>query len=268
VRQILVQDGRAAGVVLATGEEIAAGAVVSNADPPRTLLGLVDPVHLDPDFVQKIRNYRCAGSAAKVNLALAGLPQFAALATLPDASPHDVLSGRIHIGPEIDYLERAFDAAKYGDFSTEPYLDVRIPSLLDPSLAPEGRHVMSVYMQFAPYRLREGSWPRRAEALGDAVVRTLDRHAPGLERLVLGRQVITPLDLEQTYGLTGGHIYHGEPALDQLFTMRPVLGWARYRTPIRGLYLCGAGTHPGVGVTGGSGANAGREIARDLRRRR
>jgi phytoene dehydrogenase-like protein len=266
VRQLLVRNGAATGVVLAEGEEIAAGAVVSNVDPPRTFLGLIDPVHLDPDFVQKIRNYRCTGSAAKVNLALADLPRFAALAALPDASPHEVLSSRIHIGPDIDYLERAFDAAKYGDFSREPYLDVRIPSLLDSSLAPEGRHVMSVYVQFAPYRLREGAWRERADALGDTVVQTLARHAPGLERLVLGRQVITPADLEETYGLTGGHIFHGEPSLDQLFTMRPLLGWARYRTPIRGLYLCGAGTHPGGGVTGGCGTNAAREIVRDLRK--
>jgi phytoene dehydrogenase-like protein len=271
VAGIRARDGAAVGVVLKGGEEIAARAIISNADPRRTLLGLVDPVHLDPDFVVKMRNYRCAGAAAKVNLALSGLPRFTALkgaspAAAGGADGAALLSGRIHIGPEIDYLERAFDDAKYGDFSRRPYLDITIPSILDASLAPAGRHVMSIYAQFAPFRLKSGDWNGRREALGDAVVRTLSEHAPDLPGLILHRQVITPRDLEETYGLTGGHIFHGELALDQLFTMRPLLNWARYRAPLKGLYLCGSGTHPGSGLTGASGANAAREILRDLRR--
>jgi len=262
VARICVRGGAVDAVVLASGEEIAAKAVVSNADPARTLLQLVDPIHLEPSFAVKMQHYRAMGAMAKVNLALGGLPAFAAL---KGEKPPGVLAGRIHIGPEINYLEHAFDDAKYGEFSAKPFLEAAIPSLLDASLAPAGRHVMSVCMQYAPYRLKNGDWNSRREALGDAVVRTLAEYAPNLPSLVLGRQVITPLDLEQTYGLTGGHIFHGELALDQLFTMRPLLGWARYRTPIRGLYLCGSGTHPGNGLTGASGANAAREILRDRR---
>ncbi len=267
VRQIAVRDGRATGVVLASGETIEAGAVISNADPRRTLLGLVDPVHLGPEFVVRLRNYRCYGTVAKVNLALSGLPEFTALKRPPAGSPNGsaALSGRIHIGPEIDYLERAFDDSKYGDFSKHPYLDVTIPSIADPSLAPAGKHVMSIYMQFAPFKLKTGHWDSRAEALGDTVVSTLAQYAPNLKSLILKGQVITPKDLETTYSLTNGHIFHGELALDQIFTMRPLLDWARYRTPIAGLYLCGSGTHPGTGLTGGSGANAAREILKDLR---
>ena len=177
------------------------------------------------------------------------------------------LSGRIHIGPEIDYLERAFDESKYGNFSRAPYLEITIPSLTDPSLAPEGKHVMSIYMQYAPYKLK-GRWEDQRTALGDTVVKTLAQYAPDLPDKIISHQIITPLDLEDTYGLTGGHIFHGELALDQVFTMRPMLDWARYRTPIQGLYLCGSGTHPGTGLTGGSGANAAREIVKDLKARR
>ena len=266
VSRIIIRSGSASGVVLAGGEEIPARTVVSNADPKRTFLDLVDPTCLDPDFVSKVQRFRCVGTAAKVNLALGERPDFSALSSLGDVNAVAALSGRIHIGPDLDYLKRAFDTAKYGDFSKDPYLDIMIPTLTDPSLAPAGRHVMSIYMQFAPYTLKEGSWTHRGEKLADAVVRTLSVYVPRLESLILSRQVITPLDLETTYGLTGGHLFHGEPTLDQLFTMRPVLGWARYRTPIKGLYLCGSGTHPGGGVTGASGANASREILKDLRK--
>ena len=200
-----------------------------------------------------------------MNLALSGLPSFTALKETGGARGAGALAGRIHIGPEIDYLERAFDDAKYGDFSKRPYLDATIPSLSDPSLAPSGQHVMSICAQFAPFRLKTGDWSGRREELGDTVVKTLAAYAPDLPGRILKRQVITPRDLEDTYALTGGHIYHGELALDQLFTMRPLLGWARYATPIKGLYLCGSGTHPGVGVTGASGANAAREILKTLR---
>jgi phytoene dehydrogenase-like protein len=175
------------------------------------------------------------------------------------------LHGRIHIGPSVDYLERAFDASKYGRISAEPYLDMSLPTLNDPSLAPPGKHVLSIHVQFAPFKLADSTWDAARDILVTSVMRTLDRYAPGIEGLVEHRQVITPLDLERTYGLTGGHIYHGEPSLDQLFTMRPVLGWSQYRTPIGGLYLCGAGTHPGGGVTAGPGQNAAREILRDLK---
>jgi phytoene dehydrogenase-like protein len=264
VAGIRIKDGMATAVVLKDGEEIRARTVISNADPRHTFLRLVDPTDLDPDFLNKIRNYRSQGAAAKVNLALAGLPSFSALKKAGrDGAAR--LSGRIHIGPEIDYLERAFDDAKYGDYSRQPYMDITIPSLTDPSLAPAGAHVMSVYVQFAPYRLKEGDWSSRREEFGDAVLKTLSHYAPGLREQVVGRQVITPLDLEQTYGLTGGHIFHGEMALDQFFSFRPLIGWAQYRTPVAGLYLCGAGTHPGGGVTGAPGANASREILKDLK---
>jgi phytoene dehydrogenase-like protein len=245
--------------VLANGEELSADAVVSNADPKRTLLGLVDPVQLEPNFISKLQNYRSRGTTAKVNLALGGAPEFTALKSGADRAV------RIHIGPEIDYLERAFDGSKYGRLPEHPYLDVSIPSLLDETLAPAEKHVMSVAVHFAPYKLREGDWESQRNALGDTVVKTLAAYAPGLPGMIEGRQVLTPLDLEQKYGLTGGQIFHGELALDQLFTMRPLLGWARYRTPVGGLYLCGSGTHPGNGLTGSSGANAAREILKALR---
>ena len=266
VARISVKEGEATGVVLTGGEEIPARAIVSNADPRHTFLGMVDPTDLDPDFLTKIRNYRSFGTAAKVNLALAGLPAFSAVEGSGRNGKAE-LSGRIHIGPGIDYLERAFDAAKYGDYSPQPYMDITIPSITDPSLAPEGSHVMSIYVQFAPFRLKESDWTSRREEFGDAVVRTLSGYAPNLRELILNRQVITPLDLEQEYGLSGGHILHGEPSLDQFFTFRPLIGWAQYRSPIKGLYLCGAGTHPGGGLTGGPGANASREIVKDLKGR-
>lgn len=264
VARIDVRDGRARGVVLSSGEQIAARAVVSNADPKRTFLSLIDPIDLDPDFSHRIRNYRSSGAMGKVNLALSGLPKFSGL----DGGGPGLLAGRIHVGPEIDYLERAFDAAKYGAYSPHPWCDATIPTVLDPSLAPAGAHVMSVAVQYAPEKLREGDWKSQREAFGDAVVKTLAQYAPGLPALVVARQVITPRELEDEYGLTGGHIFHGEQALDQIFAMRPLLGWARYRTPITGLYLCGAGTHPGGHVTGAPGANAAREIAEDLKRAR
>lgn len=260
VIEIHVKNGAATGVLLSTGEEIFAKAVISNADPKRTLLKLTDPMHLSPDFVQKLQHYRGNGTVAKVNLALSGLPKFTALSNGDSAA----LRGRIHIGNEIDYLERAFDESKYGNFSRQPYLDVTIPTLTDPSLAPEGKHVMSVYMQYAPYKLK-GDWEQQRKALGQTVVQTLAQYAPNLPELILTHQIITPQDLEDKYGLTGGQIFHGELSLDQFFTMRPLLDWARYRTPIENLYLCGSGTHPGAGLTGGSGANAAREIVKALK---
>jgi phytoene dehydrogenase-like protein len=272
VAQILVKNGAVTGVALASGEEIPAKAVISNADPRRTFLKLVDPVHLEPGFVVKMQHYRSNGTAAKVNLALDAVPAFTALKGISAAGALSLngaagaLSGRIHIGPEIDYLERAFDDSKYGEFSRAPYLDIAIPSILDPSLAPPEKHVMSIHMQFAPYKLRRGDWSSCRDALGDTVIKTLTAYAPDLPNRILARQIITPQDLEDSWGLTGGHPFHGELALDQLFTMRPILGYARHRSPIKGLYLCGSGTHPGTGLTGASGSNAAREILKDLRR--
>jgi phytoene dehydrogenase-like protein len=263
IAEIRVKDGVATGVVLTSGEEISARAVVSNADPKRTLMRLVDPAHLTPDFVQKIKNFRSMGTVAKINLALSALPEFTALKS---KGASDLLKGRIQISPEIDYLERAFDESKYGNFSRNPYIEMTFPSLSDPSLAPTGQHVMSIYMQYAPYKLKDGDWESQRKALGETVVKTIAQYAPNLPQIILRHQIITPKDLEDTYGLTGGQIFHGELALDQFFTMRPLLDWARYKTPIENLYLCGSGTHPGTGLTGGSGANAAREIAKALKR--
>lgn len=258
VARIEVADGRVSKVVLASGEELPAWTCVSSHDPGITFLELIDPAELEPSFRNKIQNYRAVGTVAKLHLALTALPKFEGFAD-------EKLSGRIHIGPEIDYLERAFDAAKYGEFSPKPYMDITIPTISDSSLAPSGAHVMSIHAQFAPYELKDGDWDARREELGDAVVNTLSAYAPNLKELIVGRQVLTPLDLERTYGLSGGHIHHGEMSLDQLFAFRPVIGYAQYRTPIKGLYLCGSGTHPGGGVTGAPGFNASRELLKDLK---
>jgi phytoene dehydrogenase-like protein len=265
VEKIIVKDDAVTGVVLAGGEEISAKAVVSSADPRRTFLKLCDMSYFGPDFLVKIQHFRGKGTLAKVNLALDGLPQFAGLtrtAASANSSPPE-LQARIHIGPEIDYLERAFDASKYGAFSPHPWLDITIPSLTDAALAPDGKHVMSIYAQYAPYKLKDGDWTTRGDEFLKIVINTLAEYAPDLPQRVLGAQLITPVDMEKEWGMTGGHIFHGELSLDQLFTMRPLIGWARYRTPVRGLYLCGSGTHPGTGLNGTSGANAAREILRD-----
>jgi phytoene dehydrogenase-like protein len=258
VARIDVQNGRVSGVTLTSGEQLAARVVVSNADPRHTLLSLVDPIELEPGFLARVRSYRSLGCVAKVNLALRELPAFA---SLPPGETR-ALSGRIHIGPTLDYLERAFDASKYGAWSQRPYLDITIPSITDPSLAPAGAHVMSINAQFAPYRLRSGDWTSSREAFGDAVVETLAEYVPDIQRTIVRRQIISPADLASEYGLTGGHIFHGELALDQLFAMRPLLGSAQYSMPIGGLYLCGAGTHPGYGVSGLSGTLAAKAILR------
>lgn len=265
VEVVRIEPGSPVKVVVAGGDEFQARAVVSNADPRTTLLNLVDPIELDPNFLLKIRNYRAPGASAKINLALSALPKFS---DLDGVDAHEKLSGRIHIGPDIDYLERAFDSAKYGDYSPRPYLDITIPSLVDSSLAPEGKHIMSVHVQFAPYQLKAGDWQTRCEEFGDSVIDLLQEYAPGLKSLIIARQIITPHDLEEVYGLSGGHIHHGEQTLDQSFTFRPLIGWAQYRTPLAGLYLCGAGTHPGGGVTAMPGANAAREIIADFKRKR
>ena len=266
VAAITSHDGHATGVVLAGGDELTARAVVAGIDPKRTLTRLADPVAIGPSLLWRAGNIRTPGTVAKVNLVLAGLPVFSAAGD--DARR---LRGRIVIAPGIDAMERAHDAAKYGRPSDDPIMEATIPSLADPSLveaAAPGTHVMSVIVQAAPYVLREGTWDDAREGFGDLVVKTLDAYAPGLAGLVTARQVITPLDLERDYGLTGGHPMHGEHGLDQFFLWRPLLGHARYRLGLDGLFLAGAGAHPGGGVTGQNGQNAAREIVADLKRRR
>jgi len=261
VEKILILDGAARGVVLEGGEAIPARCVVSNADPKRTFLRLVDRGHLPADFVRGIETLRSAGNSGKINLVLSERPDFTAL---PGDGPH--LRGSIQIcGGDPAYLEEAWEDFRAGRPSRSPYLDIVVPSTVDSTLAPAGRHVMSISIKFVPFRLAEGDWPRHREALGDLAVDTLAEYVPNLRRSILHRQVLTPLDFEEIYGLTGGSICHGDMALDQLFAMRPLLGWARYRTPIRNLYLCGSGTHPGGGVMGAPGRNAARVLLKDRR---
>ena len=255
VSRIEATDDRAAGVTLDGGEHIEARAVVSGVDPKRTFLTLCDAEHLPPEFLWRMKHYRSRGTLAKVNLALSALPSFA-------GATREMLGSRVRIAPDLDYLERAFDHAKYGRFSTSPWIEFTIPSIGDPTLAPPGAHVLSAYAQFAPYTLREGNWESSRDAFGDIVVKTLTQYAPDLASLIVERQTLTPLDLERGWGLTGGHIFHGELSLDQFFTMRPLLGFGQYRTPLKGLFLCGSGSHPGTGLTGGSGMNAAREVLR------
>ena len=251
VSNVIVRNGKARGVVLEGGEEIAADLVVSGADPRRTFLGLVGEKHLPTELVDSIRRFRFRGASAKVNLALGALPDFTCR---PGPGPH--LRGAISISPSVEYLERAYDDAKYGEISRRPYMDIVIPSLLDPAMAPPGKHVMSIFVQYAPYHLNGGWTDAKREALGDAVVDTLSEYAPNLKGAILHRQVVTPADIERIVGLTEGNIFQGELSLQQMFFLRPAPAWSRYRTPVRGLYQCGSGTHPGGGVMGASGRNA------------
>jgi phytoene dehydrogenase-like protein len=255
VSQVLMKGHRAIGVVLEGGEEVRAKTVVSGADPRRTFLELVGERNLPAEFVDSIRRFRFRGASAKVNLALGELPDFTCL---PGSGPH--LRGAISISPSVEYLERAYDDAKYGEVSRRPYMDIVIPSMLDPEMAPPGKHVMSIFVQYAPYHVNGGWTDARREALGDAVVDTLAQYAPNLKNAILHRQVITPADIERIVGLSEGNIFQGELTLQQMFFLRPVPAWAKYRTPVRGLYQCGAGTHPGGGVMGASGRNAARAI--------
>ena len=260
VAKILARNGSARGVVLANGEEITAKVVVSSLDPRLTFLRLLGRGYLGPEFVEEVQRFKFRGSSGKVNLALDGLPDFKCL---PGAGAH--LRGAISISPSVDYLERAYDEAKYGHFSRRPYLDIVIPSLTDPSVAPPGKHVMSCFVQYAPYALKEGTWEEKREAFGDTVLDTLAEYAPNIKNLVLHRQVLTPLDIERQTGLSEGNIFQGELTLEQLFFLRPVPGWAQYRTPVRNLYLCGAATHPGGGIMGASGRNAAVRILKEVR---
>jgi phytoene dehydrogenase-like protein len=251
VAKILTRGGGAIGVVLEDGEEIHAATVASSLDPRRTFLQLLDERELPGEFVDGVRRYKFRGSSGKVNFALDGLPDFTCL---PGVGPH--LRGAISISPGVDYMERAYDDAKYGRYSRRPYIDIVIPSLTDPSVAPPGKHVMSCFVQYAPYHLAEGTWDDQKEAFGDTVVDTISEYAPNFRNIVRHRQVVTPLDLEREWGLSEGNIFQGELSLEQLFFLRPVPGWANYRTPIRGLYMCGSATHPGGGIMGAPGRNA------------
>jgi phytoene dehydrogenase-like protein len=255
VQRILISNGGVRGVVLEDGEEIDAPIVASNLDPHVTFLRLVEEAELDPEFRESIRRFRTEGTSLKINLALAGLPDFRAL---PGAGPQH--RATMHICPSIDYVERAWDDAKYGRPSGRPLLEMTIPTMYDPSLAPPGHHIMGIFLQYAPYTLRDANWDDVREPYADHVLSLIEEYAPDFRSLVLAREVLTPLDLERRFGITGGNIFHGEMSLDQMFVMRPVAGWARYRTPIHGLYLCGSGAHPGGGVMGAPGYNAARAI--------
>ena len=258
IAKILVREGRTRGVVLANGDEIDADIVSSSVDPRITFMRMLGEEHLPPEFVEGVSRYKFRGSSGKVNMALDGLPDFTCL---PGEGHH--LRGAISISPGIDYMERAYDDAKYGRFSRHPYIDIVIPSLTDPSVAPPGKHVMSCFVQYAPYHLAESNWDAEREAFGDTVVNTIAEYAPNFKDLILHRQVVTPLDLERDWGLSEGNIFQGELSLEQLFFLRPVPGWANYRTPIKNLYMCGSATHPGGGIMGAPGRNAAHAVLQD-----
>jgi phytoene dehydrogenase-like protein len=261
VSKILVKDGAAAGVVLANGDYLTADVVSSSVDPNLTFMTMVGPENLPPEFVEDVTRYKYRGSSGKVNLALDALPDFKAM---PGPGPH--LRGAVSISPSIDYMERAYDDAKYGRYSRRPYIDIVIPSLTDPSVAPPGKHVMSCFVQYAPYHLRgDGTWDDHRDAFGDTVIDTIAEYAPNIKDIILHRQVLTPLDIERTFGLTEGNIFQGELTLEQLFFLRPAPGWAQYRTPVRNLYMCGSATHPGGGIMGAPGRNAAQRILRETR---
>ena len=263
VARILVRDGRASGVALEDGAEISAQVVVSNADPKRTFLGLVDQKELPEDFCRAIAGIKMDGPCAKVNFVLSEEPRVNGMPREFEKSQRALFT----LVPSLEFAERCYDIAKLGEIPEELWVDCVVASNVDPSLAPEGRHVMTCFIQYVPYRLKKGTWDENRELLGDRVVRKIGEYAPNVPGSVVARQVLTPLDLERTYGLTEGNIFHGDLNLEQLFFMRPVAGFAQYRTPIEGLYLCGAGAHPGGGVTGAPGHNAARQVLKDMKRR-
>jgi phytoene dehydrogenase-like protein len=264
VARIRVRSDGAAGVVLEDGTEITARRIASSADATVTLLGLVGEEHLAPELAAAVRAIDYGSASMKINLALSALPEFTALPGAPGPQHR----GTIHIAPSLDYIEAAYDDARRGEASAAPVLECTIPSAVDPSLAPPGKHVMQLFVQYAPYRLRAGSWDELKEPFADRCLALLERYAPGVTRSVIARQTLSPLDLERRFGLTGGNIFQGAMTPGQLFFLRPLAGYADYRTPIPRLYLCGAATHPGGGIMGACGYNAAREILRDVRRRR
>jgi len=259
VQKVLVKNGRAKGVVMENGDEYNSNIVISGLDPKVTFLNLLDENDLPSDFVKDINNFRIRGSSGKVNLALDGLPDFSAL---PGSGHH--LRGAISISPNYDHLEKAYDDAKYGNFSESPYMDIILPSVLDPDMAPSGKHVMSCFVQYAPYNIKGGWNDDKREAFGDAVINTIAKYAPNIKDIILHRQVLTPADLESTFGLTEGNIFHGELTLQQLFALRPAVKWADYSTPIKNYFQCGSGTHPGGGITGSPGEMAAKKILKVL----
>jgi phytoene dehydrogenase-like protein len=261
VGKILVKNGRAAGVVLQSGEELSASVVSSSVDPHLTFEKFLEPSELPGDFLEGVRRYKFRGSSGKVNLALDALPNFKCF---PGSGAH--LRGAISISPSMEYMERAYDDAKYGHFSRKPYIDMVIPSLTDPSVAPPGKHVLSCFVQYAPYKLAQGTWDDQKQAFGDNVINTIAEYAPNIKDIIVGRQVLTPLDLEREFGLTQGNIFQGELSLEQLFFLRPVAGWAYYRTPIHNLYMCGSATHPGGGIMGANGRIASQVILKEWKR--
>jgi phytoene dehydrogenase-like protein len=255
VARIRVRGGKADGVILANGDEVAAGMVLSSVDPNLTFLRFIDRKELPDEFVEEVQRYKFRGSSGKVNLALDALPNFT---SRPGEGPH--LRGALSISPSVDYMERAYDQAKYGEFSRRPYIDMVIPTLTDPSVAPPGKHILSCFVQYAPYKLAKGSWDDQREAFGDTVIDTIAEHAPNIRDIILHRQVLTPLDIEREFGLTEGNIFQGELTLEQLFFARPVPGWAKYETPLKNLWMCGSATHPGGGIMGAPGRNAALRI--------
>ena len=261
VGKILNKHGRATGVVLQSGEEIRCNVVSSSIDPHHTFLSFMDAKDLPSDFVASIKRYKFRGSSGKVNIALSALPNFKAL---PGTGPH--LRGAISISPGMEYMERAYDDAKYGRYSQRPYVDMVIPSLTDPSVAPPGKHVLSCFVQYAPYKLAQGTWDDHREAFGNNVINTIAEHAPNIKDIIIEKQVLTPLDLEREFGLTQGNIFQGELSLEQLFFLRPVPGWAYYRTPIENLYMCGSATHPGGGIMGANGRIASQVILKNWKK--
>jgi phytoene dehydrogenase-like protein len=261
VGKIVAKNGRAAGVVLQSGEEISANVVSSSVDPHLTFEKFLEPSELPSDFLEGVRRYKFRGSSGKVNIALDALPEFK---SIPGEGAH--LRGAISISPSMEYMERAYDDAKYGHYSRRPYIDMVIPSLTDPSVAPAGKHVLSCFVQYAPYKLAEGTWDDQREAFGDNVVDTISEYAPNIKKIIVGRQILTPLDLEREFGLTQGNIFQGELSLEQLFFLRPVAGWAYYRTPVDNLYMCGSATHPGGGIMGANGRIASQVILKEWKK--
>jgi phytoene dehydrogenase-like protein len=261
ISRIIVKGGKAKGVVLVNGDELYADIISSSVDPRLTFTKLIEAEHLPGDFLEEVNRFKFRGSSGKVNMALDALPNFKCM---PGPGAH--LRGAISISPSVEYMERAYDDAKYGNFSRHPYIDMVIPSLTDPSVAPPGKHVLSCFVQYAPYKLRPGlNWDDQKEVFGDTVVNTIAEYAPNIKDIILHRQVVTPLDLEREWGLSEGNIFQGELSLEQLFFLRPVAGWARYRTPIKNLYMCGSATHPGGGIMGANGRLAALEILKDAK---
>jgi phytoene dehydrogenase-like protein len=259
IAKILVKNGKARGVVLVGGDEIRADIVSSSVDPRQTFVNLMEAGHLSGDFLEEVRRYKFRGSSGKVNLALDALPNFKCLS---GSGAH--LRGAISISPSVEYMERAYDDAKYGNFSRRPYIDMVIPTLTDPSVAPPGKHILSCFVQYAPYKLRPGlNWDDQREKFGNNVLDTIAEYAPNIRDIILHKQVVTPLDLEREWGLSEGNIFQGELSLEQLFFLRPVPGYAQFRTPIKNLYLCGSATHPGGGIMGAPGRLAALEILKD-----